>query len=218
MLYERKALPLITQMSMLSLSEQTSVRRIFCLCANLSGDYSRVRVSSRMKAKRLAAVVSLIGALCVSSSTYAKGRGGFTEFTPVKILGKKGVIVTQAFLRESGYPADGFWKPKKSHLREVERALPTFLRKEMQSRPLGELSEVIALAPKYRRQYVGMILNGRKVIWVNCIPQKSENGVDPFANWNREIVDVSDGGSGFWGVIYDVEKHSFERLILNGSA
>ena len=100
------------------------------------------------------------------------------EFTPVRTLGKEGVIVPKVFLLESGLPAEGFWTPKTSQLRKVERSLPRFLRKEMQSRPLGE---------QYRRQYVGMILNGRKVIWINCIPQKSENGVDPFANWNREI-------------------------------
>jgi hypothetical protein len=141
-----------------------------------------------------------------------------TEFTSVKISGREGVIVPEEYLRESGLPAEGFWTPKTSQLKEVEHSLPAFLRKEMQTRPLGELSEVIALAPKYRRQYVGMILNGRKVIWVNCIPQKSEKGIDPFVNWKREIVDVSDGGSGFWGAIYDVEKHTFERLILNGSA
>jgi len=140
------------------------------------------------------------------------------KFTPVRILGKEGVIVPKVFLRESGLSAEGFWTPKTSQLRKVERSLPRFLRKEMQSRPLGELSEVIALAPKYRRQYLGMILNGRKVIWINCIPQKSDNGVDPFANWKREIIDVSDGGSAFWGVVYDVEKHSFDKLILNGSA
>jgi hypothetical protein len=144
----------------------------------------------------------------------ASARG---EFTPVRILGKEGVIVPQVYLRASGLPAEGFWTPATSQLREVERSLPTFLRKEMQTRPLGELSEVIALAPKYRRQYVGMISNGRKIIWINCIPQKSEKGVDPFANWNREIIDVSDGGSSFWGVTYDLERHSFDRLILNGS-
>lgn len=115
------------------------------------------------------------------------------KFISVRILGKEGVIVPKVFLRESGLPAEGFWTPKTTQLRKVERSLPTFLRKEMQARPVGELAEVIALAPKYRRQYLGMILDGRKVIWINCIPQKSETGVDPFANWDREIIDVSDG-------------------------
>jgi len=146
-------------------------------------------------------------------------RTASTEFTPVKILGKEGMIVPAAFLRNSGLPAEGFWTPKESQLREMERSLPTFLRREMQSRPsVRALHEVIASEPRYRRQYVGMIMDGRKVIWVNCIPQKSEEGVDPFTNWKREIVDVSDGGSSFRGVVYDTEKHSFDKLILNGSA
>jgi hypothetical protein len=145
--------------------------------------------------------------------------GDSAEFIPVRILGKEGMIVPPVFLRQSGLPAEGFWMPTTSQLREVEHSLPTFLSKELESRPsLRELHEVIALEPKYRRQYVGMIENGRKVIWVNCIPQTSEEGVDPFANWSREIIDVSDGGSSFWGVVYDLEKHSFDKLILNGSA
>jgi hypothetical protein len=154
----------------------------------------------------------------VEDSKRGQGHARLIKFTPVKILGKKGVIVTQAFLRTSGLSAEGFWKPKRSQLKEIERALPIFLRKEKESRPsLAELSQVVALAPKYRRQYVGMILNGRKVIWINCIPRKPDDGVDPFEKWNSELVDVSDGGPNFWGVVYDTERHSFDKLIVNGS-
>jgi hypothetical protein len=155
----------------------------------------------------------------VTHVTLSEPRPIFTQFTSVRILGKKGVIVTEAFLRESGLPAQGFWKPSRSELKEVERALPTFLRMQTRNRPtIKELVELTALAPKSRRQYVGMILDGRKVVWVNAIPQKPRKEVDPFANWKREIIDVSDGGPKFWGVVYDVGKHSFEKLILNGSA
>lgn len=139
------------------------------------------------------------------------------EFIPVKVRGKEGMIVPPAFLQKSALPAEGFWMPSIKQLSEVERSIPAFLVKERQSRPsLAELSEVIALAPKYRRQYMGMIFAGRKVIWINCIPARTKRGIDPFANWNREIIDVSDGGSDFWGAMYDVKKHRFDKLILNG--
>jgi hypothetical protein len=155
----------------------------------------------------------------VTHVTLSELRPIFTQFTSVRILGKNGVIVTEAFLRESGLPAEGFWKPSRSELKEVERALPTFQRMQTRNRPtIKELVELTALVPKSRRQYVGMILDGRKVIWVNAIPQKPRKEIDPFVNWKREIIDVSDGGSKFWGVVYDVEKHSFVKLILNGSA
>ena len=141
------------------------------------------------------------------------------QFTPVKIRGTEGVIVPEAFLRESGLPADGFWTPTISQLREAERSLPAFLRKERRSRPtIREISEAQRFAPKSRRQYIGMISKGKKMIWINCFPHKPLKGVDAFSNWTREIVDVSDGGASFWGAVYDVEKHSFERLIVNGSA
>jgi hypothetical protein len=156
----------------------------------------------------MALVILPIGAQCSSA-----------EFIAVKVRGKEGMIVSPAFLRKSGLPAEGFWLPSIRQLREAERSLPAFLEKERQARPsLRELREVIALAQNHRRQYIGMILNGRKVIWINCIPAKPMRGIDPFANWNREIVDVSDGGSNFWGAMYDVERHAFDKLILNGPA
>lgn len=161
---------------------------------------------------------SLIGSSKASGVEPASYRQD-AEFIPVTILGKEGVIVPKVFLRERGFPAEGFWTPTASQLREVERALPTFLRMQTQTRPTSkELLELIVLAPKSRRQYVGMILNGKKVIWVNGIPQEPRKDIDPFSNWKREIIDVSDGGPKFWGVVYDVDKHSFEKLILNGSA
>jgi hypothetical protein len=194
-----------------------------------SGNHPEIRNSEKARGRKQrsnvsgkAVVVPTGGTLALISNATegpaVDARSNSPGFASVRILRREGMIVPQEYLRESGLPAEGFWTPKRSQLREVERSLPTFLRKEMQARPLGELSEVIALAPKYRRQYVGMILNGRKVIWINCIPPKPEQRVDPFANWNHEIIEVSDGGSDFWGVVYDVEKHSFDRLILNGSA
>jgi hypothetical protein len=141
------------------------------------------------------------------------------EFESVRVLGKGGVIVPAMFPRESALPAQDFWTPTARQLREIERALPNFLRMQTQARPTTkELIELLVLAPKSRRQYVGMIVDGKKVIWVNGIPQKPRKDLDPFANWKREIIDIADGGPRFWGVVYDVDKHSFDRLILNGSA
>ncbi|HEY2921162.1 MAG TPA: hypothetical protein VGK77_19440 [Candidatus Binatia bacterium] len=139
------------------------------------------------------------------------------EFTPVKISGKEGMIVPESVLRRSALSAEGYWTPTKTELVEAERRLPQFLQKELRSLPaLADLSIVVAQAPRYRRQYIGMISGGRKIIWINCFPAKPPEGPDPFENWNREIIDVSDGGSKYWGAIFDVKKQSFERLILNG--
>ena len=174
----------------------------------------KARVIKRFKRMRVVFRLSLTALVLAQTAT-----AGPLEFAPVKILGKRGMIVPEMFLLESGLSQEGFWTPTTKQIREAELSLPAFLRNEVQARPtIRELSELLTLAGKSRRQYIGIIANGRKVIWINCIPQKPRRTDDPFANWKHAIIDVSDGGPRFWGAFYDVEKHSFDKLVFNGSA
>lgn len=153
------------------------------------------------------APILLSGLLCGASS----------EFIPVHISGRQGMIVTASLADHSGVSKEGYWTPTKAELIEAERLLPQFLEQERRSLPqINDLTTVIARAPTYRRQYIGIISRGAKIIWINCFPAKPAKGSDPYQNWNREIIDVSDGGAKYWGAMFDVKKRSFERLILNG--
>jgi hypothetical protein len=212
-----------------SVFEKTLPPTHFCLVRTMNpATLASVAHSSREKTKPSASGISARAAMsflcvlvvvCGLLASSDKANAGPEEFAPVKILGKRGMIVPEMFLVESGLSNEGFWTPTTKQIKEAELALPTFLRNELQARPtIKELSALLSLAPKSRRQYIGIISNGRKVIWINCIPQKPRKASDPFANWKHEIIDVSDGGPGFWGVFYDLEKHSFDKLVVNGSA
>ena len=50
---------------------------------------------------------------------------------------------------------------------------------------------------KYRRQYVGIVVDGEKRIWCNSFFFD-----DSFPEWKRVPVDVDGGGRNFWQIEY----------------
>jgi hypothetical protein len=60
--------------------------------------------------------------------------------------------------------------------------------------------------------------------WQHTTPQtiafqkNRPSGGDEFADWDSNIIEVKDGGSDFWGVIFDMDTHSFDKLIVNGTS
>jgi hypothetical protein len=155
------------------------------------------------------AAAMVFGVTCLQAS----------EFVHVRILGVDGVIVPKASSVKSGLPVSDFWTPEKVDLEEIERSLPAFLRREVDLHSTSrDYSDLLAKAPHSRRQYIGMVIDGKRVVWVNCIPEKSSVGGDEFADWDSKIIQVKDGGSDFWGVIFDMDTHSFDKLIVNGTS
>jgi hypothetical protein len=63
---------------------------------------------------------------------------------------------------------------------------------------------------RYYRQYVGIVIGKRRLIYINafCVEK-------PPSYWLERLVDVCDGGCS-WGVIYDIEGGEFSDLAMNG--
>jgi hypothetical protein len=61
------------------------------------------------------------------------------------------------------------------------------------------------------RQYAGFIAAGRKIIFVNFIPDDI-TGID----WQSEAVLMCDGGPGFWSVEYEVNTKRFVNAVASG--
>ncbi|HWJ30254.1 MAG TPA: hypothetical protein VNS32_27205 [Flavisolibacter sp.] len=66
----------------------------------------------------------------------------------------------------------------------------------------------------YAFQYLGIILDGNKYIYVNAFPNQNfrEGKEIPL----DRLIDVCDGGTGFWGVLFDVGAGTFSHLSVNG--
>jgi hypothetical protein len=63
---------------------------------------------------------------------------------------------------------------------------------------------------RYYRQYLGIIIDGHKAIFINafCAEKPSEF-------WRETLIDVCDGGCS-WGVVYTVATGKFSHLEMNG--
>mgnify|MGYP003578872580 CR=1 FL=1 len=108
-----------------------------------------------------------------------------------------------------GAPAPGSssWHPALSDIAKLEAALPQALA----SAKVHDLRE----APNgWRRQYVGIIRDGRRYIYGNFIPK---GDVEPsMTDWRRKPVRICDGGPAFFGVEYDIAGKRISHIAFNG--
>ena len=71
------------------------------------------------------------------------------------------------------------------------------------------------LVPRdYYRQYAGLVIDGRRVIYVNGF-HKSIADTYP-SDWRQSPVIACDGGKMFFGVEYDVQSEAFVSFTFNG--
>jgi|SRR5580700_3265848 len=107
------------------------------------------------------------------------------------------------------YPASvTFWTPTESDIDVAERALPTFLKQSRNSRA----SEVLKQLDSYKRQYRGVILRGRKQIFIRFFCETSSD------SWMKEETVVMDGGSCFFSLRFSPATKAFSELWINGEA
>jgi hypothetical protein len=79
----------------------------------------------------------------------------------------------------------------------------------LQSR--GAVRTTISDPFHFYRQYVGIVLSGRRLIYVNAFPP---DFVPKY--WQTRLMDVCDGGPAFWGVLFDPATGKFSDLKTNG--
>lgn len=66
---------------------------------------------------------------------------------------------------------------------------------------------------QYFRQYLAVVTNGKKTIFVNAMCS-----VDAGQNWRKHLAFAADGGKCFWHAVYDPATQTFSNLIVNGRA
>ena len=102
---------------------------------------------------------------------------------------------------------DGGWDPTTQDIAGLEQRLPAIARLEA---GINGHSLHIEHPEQTYRQYVGVIVGGHRLIYVNAVG-------GPFEKYAREHVEiVCDGGSSFWGVLYDPATGRFFDLQTNG--
>jgi hypothetical protein len=127
------------------------------------------------------------------------------------------MIIPKRLAPDLGLPFAGYWTPDETAVKQLELRLSDYLNGELKVAPDRVLlAEVIDKLPHYRRQYLGITDDNRKLIFLNAFPRKPSTGADLFENWNKEWIEVSDGGSEHWSAVYDVNAQAFVNVNVHG--
>jgi hypothetical protein len=127
------------------------------------------------------------------------------EFEGVIIPREKAGDFMKAF---SGLAEKEAWTPGRDSVIKLEERIESYLKKAAAQRSPNLWSKL----KKYKRQYVGVMRNGRKVIFANFF-------CDAFdADWKTNPVAVDDGGDCFFNLLYDPGSSAFSDLQINGEA
>lgn len=101
----------------------------------------------------------------------------------------------------------GTWSPAWADVVALEAALPAALT----ASSIGKDLRNPAPPEGWRRQYVGYVRDGRRIVYGNFYPS-----TDDVPNWRTDPVIVYDGGPAFFGVEYDAGARRIVRLNFNG--
>ena len=100
--------------------------------------------------------------------------------------------------REAG-AVTGYWAPSRQQVEQLEARLPT-------------LDSQVPKAIDFDRQYVGIEMGGRKLIYINAFPP-DDHDVNP----SRTAIRACDGGEQFWGAVFDPASSTFSDVRFNGA-
>jgi hypothetical protein len=105
-----------------------------------------------------------------------------------------------------------YWSPTKANVRALESGLPAYLQENKSAFYMME-TLVWEQLDEYNSQYVGIVLEGRKVIYASYL---CKNGED--TNWKENFIFVADGGACYFKFKFDTSTGEFFDLLVNGEA
>jgi hypothetical protein len=115
--------------------------------------------------------------------------------------------VSRLCSREGLPRVDGSWRPTTHDIELLESRLVDVSQLQGEGEPKNIQ---IGQPSRYYRQYVAVVVGGHKLIYVNAF-----SSVKPPPSWRTQLVDICDGGSADWGVLYDPPTGHFSELRTN---
>jgi hypothetical protein len=165
-----------------------------------------------MLRKSLPLLKRLVSALAFSVAACAQPPAPQSPFPPdtrAVFAGERArELVNQCSRREPG-PVEGTWTPSEAQLDALESRLPRLF-EERPSRHWPKQSPALL---DYYRQYGGLVIGGRRIIYVNAF-RPGMVGNEP--TWRETPVMICDGGDIVFGVEYDPATDAFANFSFNG--
>lgn len=113
------------------------------------------------------------------------------------------------WLMTNGQSAE-YWTPSKEDILAVENGLGDYLQKNPDR--FYEGTPVWERLDEYNRQYTGIVLDGKQIIYANYFCDSAD------LDWRKNFVFVMDGGDCFFQFKYEVVSAEFFDLQVNGLA
>jgi hypothetical protein len=114
------------------------------------------------------------------------------------------------WLVEGGKTAE-YWTPSEEDVLRLENGLGAYLQQINSDRFDQQKAYIWERLDEYNRQYIGMILDGKRIIYANYF-------CDSVQDWRKDFVFVMDGGDCFFQFKYDTDSAEFLDLQVNGNA
>lgn len=118
--------------------------------------------------------------------------------------------------RDAPQAGEGTWRPSVGDILALEARLPG----AVAAQPEASHIQGGQLPNGWRRQYVGLVREGRRYIYGSYFP--ADPSGDAWAaeigyDWRIMPYGVCDGGPDFFGAEYDVVSRQFTHIAFNGS-
>jgi hypothetical protein len=123
---------------------------------------------------------------------------------PFVVLPPREALAVNELCSRPGPKVEGGWVPEERDTQALEARLG-----DITSERHGAISNPFS---SYR-QYVGIVVAGRRLIYVNAFPPQFG-----LKDWKTRLVSVCDGGPSFWGIQFDPTDDKFFDLEMNGRA
>ena len=156
---------------------------------------------------------SLIGAAFLIG--LIAGAQGQQERLSVVLPASEAVSVAAEYPKSGPRSITGSWMPTQGDIDELETNLHQISELSRKGKFPGRQIEH---PENYIRQYVGVLQDGQKRIYVNAFC--GFNGGQPPQSpyWKNHLYIIYDGGSCVWRSMYDLSSKTFLELSINGVA
>jgi hypothetical protein len=124
------------------------------------------------------------------------------------------ILPAKAANLEFSIGKEPLWNPDTNLVTEAIQALPNYLQTAQtngSNRYTNHLSGIRERLPITGCQFVGVTIDGRKSILLNCFPLTHSFS----RGWKERFVGVYDGGPRWWRVAYLPDKKEFTRLRVD---
>lgn len=140
--------------------------------------------------------------------------GQYSESTRTVFAGERSRELIPQCSRLSPGPVEDTWTPSESELNALEVALPSLLERQL----LTRWPEDGIRALDYYRQYGGLVIAGRRIIYVHGVHKHIvELPSDP-STWRQNAMRVCDGGPMAFGTEYNPQTREFSNFVFNNGA